>query len=212
MKVGRFPCFEAFTATTFDMSAYQVGPGRYQVRLTVGDASRTQDFRILVDPRLEGLSADPMAEYAEIDQLSESLYGAVVEMGDGLAELHRLKDQLHVILPLTEAEDVQEGGVALDAAMDAWIEELLQVELKTFQNHYQYEARLLMKLKDLLDEMGGANLPLSQGMRDVTRDYLSIWTDLETRLQVIKGEDVPAFNEVLARAGLPLLYVPTPIS
>jgi photosystem II stability/assembly factor-like uncharacterized protein len=212
MKVGRFPCFEALTATTFDMSAYQVRPGGYQVRLTVGDVSRTQDFQILVDPRLDGLAQNPEAEYAEIDRLSESLYGAVVEMGEGLTELRRLKDQLHVILPLTEAPAVREGGATLDATMDAWIEELLQKELKTFQNHYQYEARLLMKLKDLLDEMGGANLPLSQGMRDVTGDYLTLWGELATRLQVIRNEEVPAFNEVLARAGLPLLYLPTPIS
>ncbi|MDP2956175.1 MAG: hypothetical protein Q8N53_07125, partial [Longimicrobiales bacterium] len=212
MKVGRLPCFEAFTATTLDLSAYPVPPGRYQVRLTVGNVSQTRDVRILMDPRLEGLSADPVAEYAEIDRRSASLYEAVTEMAAGLTELHRVKDQLRVVLGLTSAEDVQEGGKALDATLDAWIAELLQKELRTFQNHYQFEARILMKYKDLLDEMGGANLPLSQGMRDVTRDYLAIWDGLETRLQAIRSQDIPAFNAVLQRAGLPALYLPRPIS
>jgi len=212
MKVGRFPCFEAFAATTFDLSAYQVPPGRYQVRLTVGDVSETRDFRILMDPRLEGLSADPVAEYAEIDRLSSSLYEAVTEMDAGLTELHRVKDQLRLVLGLTSAADVQEGGKALDAKMDGWIAELLQKELRTFQNHYQFEARLLMKYKDLLNEMGGNEIPLGQGYRDVTRDYLAVWDGLEARLQAIRSQDIPAFNEVLQRAGLPALYLPRPIS
>lgn len=212
MKVGSFPCVEELTATTFDLSAYEVSPGDYQVRLTVGEVATTRDFRILMDPRLEGLSADPMAEYAEIDRLSASLYAAATGMGEGIAELRRLKDQLHVLLPLTSDREVHQGGEVLEATMDAWMEELLQKELRTFQNHYQFEARLLMKFKDLLDEMGGANVPLSQGMRDVTGDYLVQWEELEARLRLILDEEVPAYNAVLRRAGLPPLYLPRPIS
>ena len=44
-------------------------PGNYRARLTVGDWSQTQGFEILIDPRLEGEAADPVAEYAELDQL-----------------------------------------------------------------------------------------------------------------------------------------------
>jgi hypothetical protein len=212
MKVGRLPCFPEITATTFDMSAFRVPPGAYKVRLTVGGVSQTRDFRIRVDPRLDGNAADAVAEYAEIDRLSASLYQAVTEMGAGLTELHRAKDQLEVILELTAAEDVEAGGAAMNAKMDAWIAQLLQKELRTFQNHYQFEARLLMKYKDLLDEMGGNGLPLNQGYRDVTRDYLAIWERMEAELQAIRDRDIPAFNEVLRRAGLPELYVPRPIS
>ena len=92
------------------------------------------------------------------------------------------------------------------------IEEILQKELRTSQNMYQYEARMLVKYKDLLERMGGANLPLTQGVRDVTGDYLTAWGELETRLQIIKSRDIPAFNETLRAAGLPEIYLPRPIS
>ena len=210
--MGEFPCVDELTATTFDLSAYLVKPGRYQVRFTVGDRSQTRDFRILIDPRLEGNSADPMADYEEIDRLSRSIYQAAVEMGQGISELRRVKDQLDVVLRLSEAGDVQDGGTALAGKMDAWIERLLQKELRTFQNHYQFEARQLVKMKDLLNEMGGNELPLGQGYRDVSRDYLVIWTELASQLQAIKNQDIPGFNEVLRRAGLPELYVSRPIS
>ncbi len=212
MKTGTYPCVEELTMTTFDLSAYLVRPGPYRVRLTVGDVEQTRDFTIRIDPRLDGQSTDPGAEYAEMDRLNESLYRAVVEMGEGLASLRRLQDQLDVVVDLTTAEDVVQGGAELNGKMDAWREQLLQKELRTFQNHYQYEAKLLLKYKDLMDEMGGANLPLNQGVRDVTGDYLTLWTTLETQLRVILDEDVPAFNEVLRRAGLPELYLPRPIS
>ena len=96
--------------------------------------------------------------------------------------------------------------------MDGWIEKILQKDLKTFQHAYQFEARLMMKYKDLLERMSGANIPVTQGVRDVTADYLAQWGELQTELQLIKGRDIPAFNQVLQRAGLPVLYLPRPIS
>jgi photosystem II stability/assembly factor-like uncharacterized protein len=212
MQVGRFPCFVEITATSPGLGAYTARPGSYEVRLTAGDVSRTQDFRILMDPRLDGIVADPVAEYAELDRLSRSLYQAATEMGQGVTDLRRVKDQLDVILELTSAPDVQEGGRALNGKMDGWIEQILQKDLKTFQHAYQFEARLMMKYKDLLERMSGANIPVTQGVRDVTTDYLAKWQDLQAALQTVRTRDIPAFNEVLQRAGLPVLYLPRPIS
>ena len=212
MQVGRFPCFVEITATSPGLGAYTARPGSYEVRLTAGDVSRTQDFRILMDPRLDGIVADPVAEYAELDRLSRSLYQAATEMGQGVTDLRRVKDQLDVILELTSAPDVQEGGRALNGKMDGWIEKILQKDLKTFQHAYQFEARLMMKYKDLLERMSGANIPVTQGVRDVTTDYLAKWGELQTELQAIKSRDIPAFNQVLQRAGLPVLYLARQIS
>jgi hypothetical protein len=60
--------------------------------------------------------------------------------------------------------------------------------------------------------MSGANIPLTEGVREVTGDYLQIWADIELELLAILNEDVPAFNELLRGAGLPEIYVPRPIS
>jgi hypothetical protein len=212
MQVGSFPCFVEITATSPGLGAYTARPGRYQVRLTAGDASRTQDFEILVDPRLDGIVADPVAEYAELDSIARSLYDAVTRMGEGVTDLRLVQDQLDVIMDLTSDADVQAGGATLGGRLDGWIERILQKELKTYQHAYQFEARLLMKYKDLLERMSGANIPLTQGVRDAATDYLAAWAELEADLQVVKRRDIPAFNEVLERAGLPTLYLPRPIS
>jgi hypothetical protein len=39
-----------------------------------------------------------------------------------------------------------------------------------------------------------------------------VWSEIEAELQVIKSEDVPAFNEILRAAGLPEIYLPRPVT
>ena len=212
MRVGRFACLDEITATQRDLSAYPAAPGRYQARLTVGDFTQTQDFQILIDPRLEGEVADPAGEYAELDRLSASLFAAATAMGRGILDLRQVKQQVDFILEVAEDRDVIEQGEALNETVDEWIAKLLQKELKTSQNNYQYEARLLVKYKDLLGRIGGANIPVTEGVKEVTGDYLQIWSEIEAELQVIKGQNVPAFNERLREAGLPLIYLPRRVS
>jgi len=212
MQMGEFPCLVEITATSPGLSAYAVAPGGYQARLTIGDWSQARDFEIRIDPRLDGLSADPEGEYAELDALSQSLYDAVNEMARGITELRQVKQQLEFVLEVSSAPDVTEGGEALNATVDGWIEKLLQKELKTFQNAYQQEARLMMKYKDLLGRMGGANIPVTEGVKEVTGDYLIIWSDIEEELQTIMNQDIPAYNQILRGAGLPEIYLPRPIT
>ncbi len=222
LQVGRFACIEELTRTSRNLSAYTAAPGRYRVHLRIGEGedqfSQTQDFEILVDPRLEGIAADIEAEYAELDRLSASLYEAATEMAEGVLELRRIKQQVDFALevassdPVSSAAAVTAEGTSLNATMEAWIEKILQKELKTGQNNYMYEARQLVRFKDLLGRMAGANVPVTEGVKEVTGDYIQIWTDIETELQVILNEDIPAFNETLRAAGLPEIYLPRPVS
>ena len=212
MQIGRFACLEEITATSPNLSAYPASPGDYRVRFTVGDFSQTQDFEIRMDPRLEGIADDPIAEYAELDRISASLFQGATAMSDGILQLRRVKQQLDVIVELTSAENVIEGANGLNTKVDDWIAQLLQKELKTFQNAYQHEARLLMKFKDLLGRIGGANIPVSEGVSEVTADYLRQWSEIEAELQLIRTRDIPAFNEILEAAGLPLIYLPRAVS
>ena len=67
-----------------------------------------------------------------------------------------------------------------------------------------------MKFKDLLGRIGGANIPVTDGVGEVTIDYLDEWSGYRTELQIIKNQDIPALNQILRAAGLPEIYLPTP--
>ncbi len=208
MKVGRFDCLTELATTNRDLSAYDAPPGKYRARLTVGDFTQTQDFEIKIDPRLEN-SIDHAAEaYAERDQLSASIYEGATEMAKGVRDLRKILQQLDFIMEVSPSKEVLENGQALRNTIDLWIEKILQKEMRTFQSNYQFEARLLIKFKDFLNDISGGNLPVTQGMRDVTQDYVRQWKSLNTHLQTIKNEDVPGYNALLKQAGLPELYWP----
>lgn len=208
MKVGRFDCLTELHTTNRDLSAYDAAPGNYQVRLTVGDQVQTRNFAITVDPRIKTSVQNVEAAYAERDGLSRSIYEAATQMAKGVRDLRKIKQQLHFVLGETQDAQLQEKGKALDGAVDVWIAKILQKEMRTYQSNYMFEARLLIKFKDFLNEIGQGNLPVSQGMRDVTRDYLAQWTALKGELQHIKTQDVARYNTLLQAAGLPELYWP----
>lgn len=208
MKVGRFDCLTELHTTNRDLSAYDAAPGNYQVRLTVGDQVQTRNFAITVDPRIKTSVQNVEAAYAERDGLSRSIYEAATQMAKGVRDLRKIKQQLHFVLGETQDAQLQEKGKALDQAVDVWIAKILQKEMRTYQSNYMFEARLLIKFKDFLNEIGQGNLPVSQGMRDVTRDYLTQWTALKGELQHIKAQDVARYNTLLQGAGLPELYWP----
>lgn len=212
MQVGRFACIPEITATSPGLSAYPAAPGQYQARLTVGDFSQTQSFEILIDPRLKDVAADPAAEYAELDRISASLLAGATEMSQGVMDMRQVKQQLDFVLEVSASAGVTEQSEALNAAVDAWIAKILQRELKTFQNAYQHEARLLMKYKDLLGRIGGANVPVTDGVKEVAADYLTEWSEYATELQTLKTRDIPELNQVLRAAGLPEIYLPRPVT
>jgi hypothetical protein len=190
------------------MDAYTAAPGEYTIRMTIGDTVQEQPFRLRVDPRLGGDTPENLQAYVEMDALSEALMGAADAMSKGVSDLRLVQKQLDLLEDLGAPEAVTARGAELDARIDAWIALILQEELKTFQHVYQHEGRLLLKIKDLLDRMHGSDLPLTQGFRDVTRDYHAEWEGYAARLTSLRDEDIAAFNAQATAAGFPALVVP----
>lgn len=208
MKVGRFDCFTELYTTNRDLGAYNAPPGNYKARLTVGDFTQTQDFEIEIDPRIEKNINGAAEAYVERNQISASIYEGATEMSKGVRDLRQIKRQLDFITDVATSKEILEKGKALQGTIDSWIERILQKELRTYQSNYMFEARLLVKFKDFLDETGKGNLPVTQGVRDVAKDYLQQWNDLKGSLRTIKDNDVEKYNTLLKAEGLPELYTP----
>jgi len=144
----------------------------------------------------------------ERDQLSASLLVAATEMTRGVRHLQKVKQQLDFILQESSSKNLTDGGKALNEKIDTWIENILQKELRTQQNNYQFEARLLVKYKILLNEMGDGNVPVTQGTKDVTVDYLEQWKIFKAELEEIISKDISKYSDILKGAGLPEFMSP----
>lgn len=208
MKVGRFDCLTELYTTNRDLSAYNAAPGNYKVRLKVGEFSQSQDFKIKIDPRIANNIENAAAAYNERDKLSKSIYVGAIEMAKGVRDLRKIKQQLNFVLGVTEDENIKKEGNTLNQTIDDWIAEILQKEMRTYQSNYMFEARLLIKFKAFLNRTGKGNLPVTQGTRDVTKDYLQQWSTLKSSLQNIKTKEVSKYNQLLKDTGLPEIYWP----
>lgn len=208
MKIGRFDCLKELHTTNRDLTAYNAKPGKYSVKLEIGDFEQTQEFEIKIDPRIAGSIDKAAAAYEERDVISKSIYQGATEMAKGVRDLRKIKQQLDFVLGETDDKNLREQGEALNKTMDNWIAEILQKEMRTFQSNYMFEAQLLIKFKDFLNRIGKGNLPVTQGTRDVSKDYLQQWATLKSSLQKLKTNDVSKYNDLLKSAGLPELYWP----
>lgn len=203
MRVGMFDCIKELTLTNRDLSAYDAAPGKYEVRLKIGNTTQRQDLEITIDPRIESSLPNVAAAYVERDRLSASVLVGATEMAEGVRALRKVKRQLEFIMEETSSPELIKSGKELDQVMDAWIAKILQKELRTQQNNYQFEARLLVKFKDFLNEIGDGNIPVTQGMRDVTVDYLDDWKKARTELESIKNKQIRDFNALLKGKSMP---------
>ncbi|WP_036385096.1 hypothetical protein [Muricauda sp. MAR_2010_75] len=208
MEVGMIDCLKEVTATSRGLGAYEAAPGNYTVKLTIGDFTQTQDFAITIDPRIKMSVDNVEAAYVERDGISKSIYQGATEMAKGVRDLRKIQQQLDFVMDETSSDELKAKGKELDATIEAWIAEILQKELRTQQNNYMFEARLLVKFKGFLGDIGRGNLPVTQGTRDVARDYLKKWDGLKADLQKIKTQEVTAVNALIKTTGLPELYTP----
>lgn len=208
MKIGRFDCLTELSATNRDLTAYNAPPGSYKVRFKVGAFIQTQDFDIKIDPRIENSIPNAAEAYEERDAIFKAIYEGATEMAKGVRDLRKIKKQLQFVLGEADDENLKKEGEKLKKDIDDWIAEILQKELRTQQNNYMFEARLLVKYKGFLRRIGKGNLPVTQGTRDVTKDYLQQWSNLKSSLSGLKNNQVPTYNQLLKGAGLPELYWP----
>jgi len=208
IKIGRFDCLTELYTTNRDLTAYNAAPGKYKVRLNVGDFNQTEDFKINIDPRLENSIENVAAAYMERDKISKSIYEGATEMAKGVRDLRKIKQQLNFVLDVTTDDNIKKEGKILNQTIDDWIAKILQKEMRTYQSNYMFEARLLIKFKDFLNRIGKGNLPVTKGVRDVKKDYLQQWNTLKASLHSLQTNDVSKYNTILKSAGLPELYWP----
>jgi photosystem II stability/assembly factor-like uncharacterized protein len=208
MKVGRFDCLTELATTNRDLTAYNATPGTYKVRFKVGDFTQTQEFEITIDPRIKNSIANVAVAYEERDEISKSIYAGATEMAKGVRDLRKIKQQLDFVLEVADDQNIKKEGNKLNKIIDDWIAEILQKEMRTAQSNYMFEARLLIKFKDFLNSIGQGNLPVTQGTRDVTKDYLQQWNILKTNLQEFINKKVSEYNQLLKNEGLPEVYWP----
>ncbi len=178
-------------------------PGRYQVRLRVGDQSQTVGFELRQDRRSTATLADLRAQF-----------DFLLEVRDRLTEIHRAIESMRLVrAQLHQAQarmgdDEEELKAAAEALLDR-IESietaLYQVQNRSPQDPLNFPVRLNNKLGHLAALVAmGDNRPTTQAyavreeVESAIDDQLAAWTQL-------RDESLSEFNAAAAEARLPAL-------
>jgi hypothetical protein len=124
-------------------------PGTYQARLTVGDWSMTQSFRLLKDPRIATSDADFAEQFDFLIQIRDKLS----DIATGVNTIRALKRQIGDWGERLAANDAAATAVAATEALKEQLKsienELVQVEFTADGDTLNYREKLFEKLGDL---------------------------------------------------------------
>ncbi|MFC1660721.1 WD40/YVTN/BNR-like repeat-containing protein [Gemmatimonadota bacterium] len=183
-------------------------PGRYTVLLTVGEAERTQSLTVLKDPSSSGTEADIRIQVEVLLQL-RSEANAVVDLINE-AELVRAQ-----IVDLKERVEGWEGGEEIVTAADALDRALIDLEMNLTdlrlsggtagQDGLRWPRQLYAKITSLAGYIGGTDFPPTAQQMEVHARLRGLLEDYQSRMRVIKEEQLGPLNALLIQHGIPHL-------
>ncbi|MDQ3809705.1 MAG: glycosyl hydrolase [Chloroflexota bacterium] len=174
--------------------APRVVPGEYRVRLTAGDQSLEQSFRLLADPRL---ATTPEAYQAQFE-LKLAIRDRVSETHEMLNQILRLRNQVDGWVDRArnhaEAARVREAGKAVTERLKAVEGELMNLNVDKPRPGPNRLKEKLVILSGMIDESDDAP---TRGALDL---YEQLRGQLEERrrgLDEVVGDQVRSFNELI---------------
>ncbi|HTS10787.1 MAG TPA: hypothetical protein VMH00_01590 [Candidatus Limnocylindrales bacterium] len=181
----------------------RVPPGRYTVKLTVGDKSSTEPVEILHDPGSVGTTADIDAQV----KLLLEIRGELADLGEMINHLERTRRQLE------DLSHVLAGPKAMDAreAAKQFEDKVVAVEGLLFDVHltgqiedsFRHSMMLYGKLANLDSELGGdgADLPPTDQQIAVNKELAAQIDQAREKVKEVTGKETAAFNQQLKSLG-----------
>jgi hypothetical protein len=184
-------------------------PGKYTLKLTVGNQVQTQPMEILIDPRVKSMNAGDLEKQFElamqVRDANTDLHRAVNQIRQMRAELKSLQQRFgsdSALKPLLAQAD------ALDKKMTPVEEQLIQVNMKGSEANLAFPNMLNEQFDSFSSSVqAGDGTPSLQQyevfkmLRGQLDQQLAAWKQ-------ILSVDVPAFNSLVQSTNVPVLYLP----
>jgi len=200
----RYPGYTDFEGRIF-WAAGNVGPiavpGRYQVRLRVGNVSQTRDFEVKLDPRLQGQVT--VAQLQEQFDLTMKIRDRVSDANEAVIRIRKIKSQVDDRLGKTKDPAISRLGDSVKIHLSAPEEEIYQVRNRSNQDPLNYPIKLNNKLASLMAVVQSADAPPTTQSYEV---YRHLDTLLQRQLDLVEriiATDVSRLNRLLQDANLP---------
>jgi photosystem II stability/assembly factor-like uncharacterized protein len=183
-------------------------PGKYELRLTVGDKLLTQPFEIAKDPRL---SSD-QAAFDKQFKLLVDIRDKVTEVHDAVNQIRDIRKQMDGAVERLksaggEHEEASEAAKPIDKKLTEIEEALIQVKAKSSQDPLNFPIKLNNKIAALSGVVASSDFAPTDGVYDV---FAALCAELEVFVRVLNAvieEDVTAFNKLMAKQAVPAVII-----
>jgi len=182
-------------------------PGEYTVKLSVGDITQEQKFKLLRDPRYPSTDADLQAQFDFLIKVRDKLTETHVAIKDIRSAREQMKTLTDKIKGDDNYQDVMDAAKELDKKMTEIEETLYQTKNRSGQDPLNFPIRLNNKLAALNGVAGsGAWRPTAQS--ETVRGELTQKIDGELKkLESIMQNDLPAFNEKVKQKSIDAIII-----
>jgi photosystem II stability/assembly factor-like uncharacterized protein len=175
-----------------------VMPGMYTVKLEAAGQIFTQPLEIKMDPRITAPVDQLDQQFRLASRICEAMNASFAALGQVRAVRAQLKELEHQ----TPKGEVADAIHALEQKIAAFEGAPLGFGQATHQDTF---AQLNSQFGQLLGVVDGADAAPTQTAQDTTGDLQRSLTTLQNQWDDVKAHDVPALNDQLRRANLPIV-------
>ncbi len=174
----------------------QAPPGKYQVRLTAGGVTKTQDFEIRRNAAVTSVSDHDLQEQFT---LARQINRKLSQANETVIRIRGLKDQIAERVTKTKDAGIKAAADGLTAKLTDVEGEIYQYRNRSSQDPLNYPIRLNNKLAALQSAVEvGDTRPTAQSY--AVFEELSERLDKQVaRLDALTKSEVAAFNKLLAK-------------
>jgi len=173
-------------------------PGRYQVRLKVGDDTLTAGFAIVRNPALTSTEADLQEQF----RLATAIRDRVSEANEAVIRIRGLKEQLADRAEKAKNARVKPAAAALASKLTAIEGAIYQYRNQSSQDPLNYPIRLNNKLAALMGVVETADARPTDQSYAVFKELSSRLDSELAKLDGPLASDIAAFNTLLAGSKL----------
>ncbi|MDH3697629.1 MAG: glycosyl hydrolase, partial [Flavobacteriaceae bacterium] len=186
----------------------RIGPGTYQLRITMDGVSSDTDVTVLPNPKIMSSTADYKEQQATLVQIESAIKGIHEAVNQMRSAQSQLKGYAKLLKDQEEAKDLLEKGKALIERISSWEENLIQPKQKTFQDVINYHNQLNAELMNLKNYVDAAEPKVTQGAKDRLRDLLSQWSTFDKERTSIVETEMKEYNSLFKSLDIPAIVLP----
>ena len=174
-------------------------PGKYSVKLTVGETAQTREFEIVRDPRWSATDSDLRDQFALASDIGEELG----KVNSAIKQIRSIREQAEFILDKAKNKDyadtLKKSFEVLDEKMAAVEEKLIQTMTEAGQDPINYPPKLDNQFAYLLSIVNYQDAKPTSGCYERFDDLKREFQPIRENLDSIIENDLKDFNKLLEK-------------